>query len=245
MNWGDYLASSIPSAWASALPSEVLERIREIGSALEQRVGTERIVPEPTHVFRALSLPPDQVRVLLVGQDPYPNAAHAMGLSFSVPQSVTVLPGSARNIRTELASDLGIDLPSHFELLRWVDQGVLLLNRHLTSAVGNPGAHQSLGWDAVTDALIDTVVAHSPHAVAIIWGNQAAKLIPRLGSMPVIRSAHPSPLSAHRGFFGSRPFSQANALLAQAGLSPIDWRLEQPVASSEYPSGQGGADAGK
>ena len=182
-------------------------------------------MPHPDHVFRALQVPPEDVRIVLVGQDPYPNAQHAMGLSFSVPRGVTPLPGSARNIRTELASDLGMSLPQHFELLRWVDQGVLLLNRHLTSAVGSPGAHQGLGWDEVTDALIDVVVQTTPGAVAIIWGNQAAKLIPRLGSLPIIRSAHPSPLSAHRGFFGSKPFSRANELLRELGRGEVDWDL--------------------
>ena len=220
------LIEAIPKAWATALTPAAIDQVGRIGQALEARAASEPIVPHPDHVFHALDVSPDKVRVLLVGQDPYPNARHAMGLSFSVPRDVTPLPGSARNIRRELSDDLGISLPGHFELLSWVDQGVLLLNRHLTSAVGRPGAHQALGWDAVTDALVDLVVEHSPSAVALIWGNQAAQLIPRLGPLAVIRSAHPSPLSARRGFFGSRPFSRANALLTQAGGEPIDWRLD-------------------
>lgn len=222
---GQRLVASVPPTWSRHLPAEILERIGQIGQSLGARVGTEQIVPHPDHVFRALQVAPEDVRVVLVGQDPYPNASHAMGLSFSVPRGVSPLPASARNIRTELASDLGISLPEHFELLRWVDQGVLLLNRHLTSAVRAPGAHQSLGWAVVTDALIDVAVANTPGAVAIIWGNQAATLIPRLGELPVIRSAHPSPLSAHRGFFGSRPFSRTNHLLREMGAGEIDWRL--------------------
>ena len=222
---GRRLVASIPSAWSAQLPEEVLGRVDQIGQNLRGRVGSESIVPHPDHVFRALQVPPEDVRIVLVGQDPYPNAQHAMGLSFSVPRGVTPLPGSARNIRTELASDLDRSLPQHFELLRWVDQGVLLLNRHLTGAVGSPGAHQGLGWAEVTDALIDVVATTTPGAVAIIWGNHAAKLIPRLGALPIIRSAHPSPLSAHRGFVGSRPFSRANALLRELGRGEVDWDL--------------------
>ena len=222
---GERLVASVPPSWSRHLSAEVFQHIDQLGQSLSSRVGSERIVPHPDHVFRALDVAPEDVRVVLVGQDPYPNATHAMGLSFSVPRGVSPLPASARNIRTELASDLGIPLPEHFELLRWVDQGVLLLNRHLTSAVGSPGVHQSLGWAVVTDALIDVAVAHTRGAVAIIWGNQAATLIPRLGELPVIRSAHPSPLSAHRGFFGSRPFSRTNQLLREMSVGEIDWRL--------------------
>lgn len=189
-------------------------------------MGLERIVPHPDYVFRALALPPERVRILLVGQDPYPNADHAMGLSFSVPRDVRPLPGSLRNIRTELADDLGCDLPDHGDLSAWLDQGVLLLNRHLTTAVGRPGAHQSLGWDVVTNDLIRALVQHDHHFVAILWGNQAGELAPLLGDTPTLRSAHPSPLSAHRGFFGSKPFSRANALLAQAGVDPVQWCRE-------------------
>jgi len=174
-------------------------------------------------VFRALALAPEKVRVLIVGQDPYPNAAHAMGLSFSVPREVSPLPGSLRNIRIELADDLGGDLPDNGDLSAWLDRGVLLLNRHLTTVVGQPGAHQSLGWDVVTDDLIRALVHCQQNFVAILWGKQAAELEPLLADTPIIRSAHPSPLSAHRGFFGSKPFSRANALLAEAGVEQVQW----------------------
>jgi uracil-DNA glycosylase len=160
-----------------------------------------------------------------VGQDPYPTPEHAMGWSFSVPKTVTTLPPSARNIRTELHSDVGIDLPHHFELGHWVDQGMLLLNRHLTTASGQPGAHHGIGWQAVTDRIIEALSAHQQRFVAIVWGKQAAEVIPLLGGVHRVESAHPSPLSAHRGFFGSRPFSKTNTLLENLGEKPIDWSL--------------------
>jgi len=225
-HWGDYLVSTIPPPWAGLLGEDTLETIREIGARLEARVGSERIVPSPEHVFRALEVFPSEVRVLLIGQDPYPNSEHAMGWSFSVPRSVRSLPPSARNILTELREDTGIPVPDHFELGHWVKRGVLLLNRHLTTAAGAPGAHHSVGWEAVTNRIVEVLVDTNPHFVAIIWGRQAAQLIPRLGDAPRIESAHPSPLSAHRGFFGSRPFSSTNALLEKLGLEPIDWSLE-------------------
>ena len=226
-DWGDYLASTLPPAWASALGEDTVETIRHIGRMLSERVGEERIVPAPEHVFRALQVPPEDVRVLLVGQDPYPNPDHAMGWSFSVPRGVTPLPPSAKNIRTELRDDLVVDTGEHFELGHWVNQGVLLLNRHLTTAAGSPGAHHALGWEKVTNRIVQVLVERNPHFVAIIWGRQAAGLLPLLGSTPRIESAHPSPLSAYRGFFGSRPFSDTNALLEKLGQQPIDWSLER------------------
>ena len=224
-DWGNYLANSIPADWGKLLGPDTIETVQTIGRSLAERVGQERIVPSPEHVFRALQVSPSKVRVVLVGQDPYPNPEHAMGWSFSVPQTVTSLPPSARNIRTELQSDLGLNLPSHFELGHWVEQGVLLLNRHLTTAAGEPGAHHSMGWRAVTDRIIETLANHQQRFVAIIWGKQAAEVIPLLGDAPRIESAHPSPLSAQRGFFGSRPFSTANTLLQNLGEEPIDWSL--------------------
>lgn len=223
-DWGSDLASTIPRDWAELL-GEGIDAVTSIGHVLSGRVGQERIVPAPEQVFRALQVPPSQVRVLLVGQDPYPTPEHAMGWSFSVPRAVTALPPSARNIRTELRSDVGIELPGHFELGHWVDQGVLLLNRHFTTAAGQPGAHHGIGWQAVTDRIIEALTAHQQRFVAIIWGKQAAEVIPFLGDVPRVESAHPSPLSAHRGFFGSRPFSKTNTLLETLGEKPIDWSL--------------------
>jgi uracil-DNA glycosylase len=224
-DWGSYLASSIPPEWVELLGQDTIDSVKTIGRSLSERVGQERIVPAPEHVFRALQVSPSNVRVVLVGQDPYPNPDHAMGWSFSVPKTVTSLPPSARNIRAELHSDVGLELPDHFELGRWVEQGVLLLNRHLTTAAGEPGAHHSMGWQVVTDRIIDSLANHQQRFVGIIWGKQAAEVIPLLGDAPRIESAHPSPLSAHRGFFGSRPFSTANTLLKNLGEKPIDWSL--------------------
>ncbi|AVG24401.1 uracil-DNA glycosylase [Pontimonas salivibrio] len=224
-HWADTLPETLPSAWAEALGADTLDQLAAIGARLDVRAPHESILPAPEKVFRALEVPPDRVRVVIVGQDPYPNPQHAMGLAFSVPRGVWPLPPSARNIRSELEADLGINTGEHFALDSWVDQGVLLINRHLTTAVGAPAAHKDLGWSVFTDALIDEVVAKSPQAVAIVWGAQARQLVPRLGPLGVIESAHPSPLSAHRGFFGSKPFSRANALWIERGLPAIDWSL--------------------
>lgn len=225
-DWGDILVQSVPRAWASAVGEGTLARIREIGRLLSKRVGRERIVPAPREVFRALETPIDGVRVLLVGQDPYPTLGHAMGLSFSVPRGVTPLPPTAKNILRELADDLGSAPATHCDLTAWARQGVLLLNRHLTTAAGSPGAHHLLGWAAVTDRIVEVARAHNPNMVAIIWGRAAEEVVPALDGASTLRSAHPSPLSAHRGFFGSRPFSKANGLLAQHGLAPINWSLD-------------------
>lgn len=223
--WAHALPDTLPQAWADAVSVDTLDQLATIGSHLDDRAPHEVILPAPERVFRALQVAPSQVRVVIVGQDPYPNPEHATGLAFSVPRGVWPLPPSARNIRTEFEADFGISSAEHFALESWVDQGVLLINRHLTTAAGAPAAHTHLGWSAVTDALIDAVVTKSPQAVAILWGAQARQLIPRLGPLGVIESAHPSPLSAHRGFFGSKPFSKANALLSGRGLPAIDWSL--------------------
>ena len=231
-DWGARLRHAFPEPWARRIGGDTTGAIQTIGERLGERIGTEQIVPHPDHVFRALQIAPEDVRVVIVGQDPYPNASHAMGLSFSVPRGTTPLPGSARNIRSELESDLGLALPHHFDLRSWVDRGVLLLNRHLTSAVGSPGAHHSLGWDQVTNRIIDVLAETHSNWVGIVWGKQAAQLIPRFGSAAVVESAHPSPLSANRGFFGSKPFSRTNDLLRERGQQPVDWSLPaEPVAS--------------
>ena len=167
---GSYLVSRIPPAWQEVLDPAIVDHVRAVGDQLSARVGHEHIVPSPEQVFRALEVPPEQVSVLLIGQDPYPTAGHAMGLSFSVPKGVTPLPPSAKNIRAELVSDLGVELPGHFDLSDWVSQGVLLLNRHLTTQVGNPGAHHRLGWTTVTDEIVRTVVQLNPSLVSILWG---------------------------------------------------------------------------
>ena len=222
--WGD-LDRLIPESWASVLDAHTINVIRQMGLELERRSSTESIVPSPENVFRALSVDPRAVRVLIVGQDPYPTPGHAMGLSFSLPTGTRPLPPSAKNILQELHSDVGVAAGSDFDLTRWAKQGVLLLNRHLTTAAHSPGAHALLGWEAITNSLIKALTASNQDFVAILWGRQAQQLSPLLAAVPVIESAHPSPLSARRGFFGSRPFSHANDELKRMGMAPIDWTL--------------------
>lgn len=182
-------------------------------------------LPEGRRVLRAFERPIGDVRVLIVGQDPYPTPGHAVGLSFSVAPDVRPLPRSLVNIYSELQSDLGVPPPSTGDLSPWADAGVLLLNRVLTVRPGTPGSHQRKGWEEVTEAAIAALVARGGPLVAILWGRQAQSLRPLLGTTPVIASPHPSPLSASSGFFGSRPFSRANAELERLGAGPIDWRL--------------------
>jgi uracil-DNA glycosylase len=224
-SWAHSLPLALPSVWADAVSPDALAQLPLLGARLNQRAPHESILPRSEWVFRALQVPPDRVRVVIVGQDPYPHPSHATGFAFSVPRGVWPLPPSARNILAEREADLGISGGDHFDLSSWADQGVLLINRHITTAAGAPASHKNLGWTVVTDALIDAVVARSPQAVAILWGGQARSLSARLCSLGLIESAHPSPLSAHRGFFGSRPFSRANALLRERGLPAIDWSL--------------------
>jgi uracil-DNA glycosylase len=176
-------------------------------------------------VLRAFTSPFDRVRVLIVGQDPYPTPGHPIGLSFAVDRDVRPVPRSLQNIYKELHADLGIPPVAHGDLTAWADQGVLLLNRVLTVQAGASGSHRGKGWEEVTQAAIEALVARGTPLVAILWGRDAGTLRPMLGATQIIASAHPSPLSASSGFFGSKPFSRANELLAAAGADPVDWRL--------------------
>lgn len=182
-------------------------------------------LPDGDVVLRAFTRPMAQVKVLIVGQDPYPTPGHAVGLSFSVADDVRPIPRSLRNIYTELEADLGVPPAPHGDLSAWFDQGVLLLNRVLTVRPGASGSHRGKGWEEVTDAAIDALAARGGPLVAILWGRDAQALAPRLGDVPTITSAHPSPMSADRGFFGSRPFSRANAALVAQGATPVDWQI--------------------
>ena len=183
-------------------------------------------LPAGANVLRAFTFPFDRVRVLIVGQDPYPTPGHAVGLSFSVAPDVRPLPRSLANIFTEYTADLGFPAPANGDLTPWARQGVMLLNRALTVQPGNPASHRGKGWEAVTERAIRALVARGTPLVAILWGRDASTLKPMLGDgVGVIESVHPSPLSASRGFFGSRPFSRANQLLSEMGAEPIDWRL--------------------
>jgi uracil-DNA glycosylase len=176
-------------------------------------------------VLRAFTYPLDDVRVLIVGQDPYPTPGHAIGLSFAVDPHVRPVPRSLQNIYKELHDDLGLPIPPNGDLTPWASHGVMLLNRVLTVRAGVAGSHRGVGWEAVTETAIRALVARGKPLVAILWGRDAGTLRPLLGSTPIISSAHPSPLSASGGFFGSRPFSRANELLIGLGAEPIDWSL--------------------
>jgi uracil-DNA glycosylase len=179
-------------------------------------------LPSGADVLRAFTYPLAQVKVLIVGQDPYPTPGHAMGLSFSVPATVQPLPASLQNILTELRNDTGGSLPTG-DLTGWAQQGVMLLNRVLTVQPGKPAAHRGKGWEQVTGRAITALVERATPLVAILWGNDARSLAAQLGNTPRIESPHPSPLSAYRGFFGSRPFTRCNQLLAEQGAAAVNW----------------------
>ena len=219
------LRSIIDPGWADAL-QPVAGRIAAMGDFLRGEVAAgRRYLPAGENVLRAFKQPFDAVRVLIVGQDPYPTPGHAVGLSFSVAPQVRRLPASLVNIFREYSDDLGYPAPATGDLTPWSERGVLLLNRVLTVAPGQPGAHRGKGWEEVTDQAIRALVARQAPMVAILWGRDARTLAPLLGDVPRIESAHPSPYSATSGFFGSHPFSRANQLLQQQGAEQIDWKL--------------------
>ena len=209
--------------WAAAL-APVEPALHGIGDALREEIAAGRgYLPAPDRVLRAFSLPMARVRVLLVGQDPYPTPGHAVGLAFSVEPAVRPLPRSLANIRRELADDLGCAPRADGDLSSWTDQGVLLLNRVLTVGAGRPGSHGRLGWQEVTSCAVRALAARGGPLVAVLWGRQAQELAPLLVGVPIVQGVHPSPLSASRGFFGSRPFSRVNALLEEQGADPVRW----------------------
>jgi uracil-DNA glycosylase len=219
------LREIIDPGWADAL-EPVAGRITAMGDFLRaENAAGRRYLPPGDAVLRAFKQPFDDVRVLIVGQDPYPTPGHPVGLAFSVAPDVRPLPGSLVNIFREYTADLGYPMPATGDLTPWTELGVLLLNRVLTVQPGKPAAHRGAGWEEVTDQAIRALAARSEPLVAILWGRDARSLVPLLGNVPRIESAHPSPMSADRGFFGSRPFSRANALLEQQGAPPIDWKL--------------------
>lgn len=221
------LSELVDPGWARAL-EPAAQRIAAMGDFLRAETAAgRRYLPAGENVLRAFTAPFDDVRVLIVGQDPYPTPGHPIGLSFAVERSVRPIPRSLQNIYRELRDDLGIPVPAHGDLTAWTRQGVLLLNRVLSVQAGASGSHRGKGWEAVTETAIRALVARDRPLVAILWGRDAGTLRPMLGATPVIASAHPSPLSASSGFFGSKPFSRANDLLAAAGASPVDWRLPE------------------
>jgi uracil-DNA glycosylase len=212
-------------SWAEALaPTEAT--VSALGAFLRDEVAAGRgYLPAGEHVLRAFQQPLDEVRVLVVGQDPYPTPGHPVGLCFSVAARVRPLPRSLENIYTELVNDVGVLRPSSGDLSPWADRGVLLLNRVLTVGPGRAGSHRGKGWEQVTAAAIDALVRRGGPLVAVLWGRDARELRTGLGAVARIESAHPSPLSAHSGFFGSRPFSRANEMLVAQGAAPVDWSL--------------------
>ena len=217
------LAELMAPDWATEM-ANVEPDITRMGAFLRAELTAGRsYLPAGKDVLRAFTLPLADVRVLIVGQDPYPTPGHAVGLSFSVAPDVRPLPASLRNMYAELESDLGVTPPPNGGLTRWFDQGVLLLNRVLTVAPGAPQSHKGKGWERVTQRAIEVLVARGGPLVAVLWGRDAQTLIPMLGDVPVVASAHPSPLSARSGFFGSKPYSRVNALLVELGAAPIRW----------------------
>jgi uracil-DNA glycosylase len=213
--------------WAEAL-APVDDQIATMGRFLRAEIAAGRgYLPAGEHVLRAFARPLADVKVLIVGQDPYPTPGHPVGLSFSVAPGVAP-PKSLVNIFRELVDDLGVPPPTSGDLTPWADAGVMLLNRSLTVAPGASASHRGRGWEPVTDQAIRTLSERSKEGAAltaILWGRDAQSLKAELTPIPWVESAHPSPLSAHRGFFGSRPFSRVNMMLEEQGGTPVDWRL--------------------
>ncbi len=219
------LAELIDPGWAAAL-DPVADRIAAMGDFLRAEVRAGRgYLPAGGNVLRAFTQPLDEVRVLIVGQDPYPTPGHPVGLSFSVAPEVRPLPRSLVNIFREYSTDLDLPAPGNGDLSPWSAHGVMLLNRVLTVQPGKPGSHRGKGWEEITETAVRALASRGGPLVAVLWGRDAQTLRPLLSDIPVVASAHPSPMSADRGFFGSRPFSRANALLVDQAGTPVDWRL--------------------
>jgi uracil-DNA glycosylase len=228
---------SVHPGWLPALEPLATQRAA-LGRFLDAETASGRgWLPAGPDVLRAFRTDPADVRVLIVGQDPYPTPGHPIGLSFAVERHVRPLPRSLANIYRELRDDLGIEPAEHGDLSVWSSAGVLLLNRVLTVRPGEAGSHRGKGWEAVTEAAIRFLAARGTPLVSILWGRQAQSLGALLDAHPVIESAHPSPLSASRGFFGSRPFSRANAALERLGSPPVDWRVSRPAEQAAPPKG--------
>ncbi|MFG2617668.1 uracil-DNA glycosylase [Streptomyces sp. NPDC048507] len=215
----------VEPGWARAL-EPVAAQIATMGDFLRTEIAAGRTyVPAGANVLRAFQQPFDEVKVLIVGQDPYPTPGHAMGLSFSVAPEVDPWPPSLDNIFREMHADIGTGRPVNGDLTPWTRQGVLLLNRSLTTAPRKTGGHRGKGWEAVTEQAIRALAARGKPLVSVLWGRDARNLRPLLGELPAVESVHPSPMSAANGFFGSRPFSRTNDLLVRQGAEPVDWRL--------------------
>jgi uracil-DNA glycosylase len=222
---GETFDAGIHPSWAPALGPVAPVLAGLAGFLATEEAAGRGFLPAAGHVLRAFGQPLDDVRVLVVGQDPYPTPGHAVGLSFAVDAAVRPLPGSLRNIYAELSADTGLPTPSNGDLSPWAGRGVLLLNRVLTVRPGLAGSHRGRGWEHVTAQAVRAVARRGGPLVAVLWGRQAQTLRPLLEGVAVVESAHPSPLSAARGFLGSRPFSRVDELLAAQGAAPVDWSL--------------------
>ena len=223
-------SGSIDPSWV-----EPLYPVKGVLDEISQKLSREieqgnQFFPKPESIMRAFQLPFHSVRVLILGQDPYPTPGDAVGLSFSVSPEKRVLPRSLKNIFTELSSDICCPQPASGDLTPWVSQGVMLLNRVLTVRSGQAGSHRKLGWEKVTEQAIRALAERKAPMVALLWGNDAATAKDFLSHSFVLESAHPSPLSASKGFFGSRPFSAANQALKELGQEPINWVLPTPAS---------------
>jgi uracil-DNA glycosylase len=225
------LGELMAADWAAALAGVEQDLRTVLGLLADDVAAGHRVLPSPSNVLRAFRQPLADVKVLIVGQDPYPTPGHAVGLSFAVAPGTRPIPRSLANIYKELEADLGVPARVHGDLTAWAEQGVLLLNRVLSVRAGAAGSHRGKGWERITTAAVTAVTARRKAdgsrlpLVAVLWGKEAEAVRPLLSGAAVVSSAHPSPLSASRGFFGSRPFSRANALLAEQGSPGVTWEL--------------------
>lgn len=211
----------VPELWRPVLAHHEAT-INEIGGHLQVRADQgERILPDKKFVFRALEQSPEDVKVIIVGQDPYPNVADAIGLAFAVSPRKSGLPGSLMNIQKEIITDIGFTTTADGDLSRWSEQGVMLLNRVLTVSAGESASHSGLGWQKVTESIVEFCATRG--AIGVLWGNSARELNPLFQEGKLVEGVHPSPLSAHRGFLGSKPFSKVNEILTTSGQAPIVW----------------------
>lgn len=233
------LSELVDPGWAAAL-ADVEPTVHAMGDFLRDELAAgRRFLPASRNILRAFTIPFDSIKVLIVGQDPYPTPGHPVGLSFSVAPDVQPLPKSLANIYRELVDDLGVPMPVNGDLTPWTTQGVMLLNRCLTVQVGRPNSHQGKGWEQVTETAVRALNARTDEQgrpkplVAILWGRNAQTLTPLLTNAFIIASPHPSPLSASRGFFGSHPFSRANEALVRMGAKPVDWSLPAAVVPNQ------------
>ena len=214
----DSLRSLLPREWSELLANHLLLLDR-----IDDAIGSSETNPSREEIFAAFTLPPVSVKVVILGQDPYPQSENAHGLAFSVPKSVSKFPPTLSNIFKEYHADLGFPIPESGDLSQWRDGGVLLLNSILTCEPGKSLSHASIGWQEFTNAVLESVV--TPKTVGILWGESAKKFSHYFENDALITSVHPSPLSAYRGFFGSSPFSRSNEILGSKSISPISWRL--------------------